>query len=433
MSENQKFILILTAIAVFVFALFQATNASAYTINSTRILTLDQPTLQKGFTIKSLDDNFWLPIFPNQYQTPITVKIEHINSETPIPENKTAISSHYIYDLKLPVSGILSKKATLAVKYTTSTDEEKAIYFYDRSKEQWRALTTKVDSERKIAIAETIFPFAEIVVLENKTATTAPNVSSIPENIPRSFSDQLTAQSAIVADLDGNIIFEKNADQVRPIASLTKLITAQVFVENNPGWDKKVTIIESDNVGGASIPLEPGDLISVKNLFNATLVGSKNNATRALMRSTGMTEDQFVAKMNALVQQWGLTNTSFVEPTGLSEYNVSTAREMLEIFKRTFNKFDFLQATTTYWSEITYKRGNEVRSYWCQNTNKLLLRDLYITGGKTGYTTEAGYNLVTRARLTKNSSQELIALVLGAKISQNYEEVDLLLHKFLNK
>ena len=150
------------------------------------------------------------------------------------------------------------------------------------------------------------------------------------------------------------------------------------------------------------------------------------------MRASGLSEVEFISAMNQKVKSWGLINTKFVEPTGLSELNVSTAREMMEISRKTLSQYEYLQASTTLWYEIKYTRGAEAKTFWCRNTNqKLLERDLYVTGGKTGFTYEAGYNLVTKARLTKDSNRELIALVLGAKISMNYEEVYLLLKKFL--
>jgi len=451
MSETRKFIFAVVAIVVFIFVIFMATvDAQAFSIETTRTISLDQSTLQRGYTVVSDDKGFLLPIMPGQFDEPMTVKVETILDGSLLENNKTLISGQYIYDIKREVGGFLKVPVTIAMRYESSTDEAKSIYFYDRSQQKWRALPTKIDTKRKLAIAKTTFPYAEIIVAEHNPnpiikKVSAPVAKVIVKEVVKeivkqvevapvqtSFSDDLTAHSAIVIDNNGTIVFEKNSNEIRSVASLTKLITSEVFLENNPGWSKRIEIKESDNVGGASINFEPGDLVTVRDLFYATLVGSKNNAAMALARSTGMTHAQFVAEMNSMVESWGLENTHFVEPTGLNENNVSTAKEMMEISQRCFKNFDFLIATTTKWYEVKYIRDGEWKNYWVKNTNKRLLdRDLYITGSKTGYTHEAGYNLVTKAKTEKDSGRELIALVMGAKISQNYEEVYLLLKKFL--
>jgi hypothetical protein len=411
MSDRLRIVFFVSALIIFIFIMLRlGSNAGAYTISNTRMLTLDHATLQKGFTVKSYDDKFLLPFFPQQYDKPVGVKVETLAQGTPLPEGKQAISNFYTYDIIDSRPGFLAQPALLSLAFTGDSLADKAIYFYDKHQQQWRALPTSVDHASHTLRAWTIFPAAQIVAVEDLT------------------DDGFTAQSIVVADKDGQIIYEKNPNAVRPIASLTKLVSAAVFLEHNPGWDRQVTILESDNVGGASVPFEPGDVVNVKDLFFATLTGSKNNATRALMRSTGIPETEFVARMNQKVRSWGLYNTHFVEPTGLSEFNVSSAREVMEISRRVFNNFKFLEATTVKWYPVHYWREGELRVFWVKNTNKLVDRDLYVTGGKTGFTYEAGYNLVTQA---KNSQHEIIALVLGAKISQNYEEVYILLKRFL--
>lgn len=418
MNDLRKFILFLVCIVVFIFAIFKATQTQAFEIDNVRQLRLDQQTLQKGFTVKSYDDNLWLPIFPNQYNEPIEVKIEKLKFGNILPQDKIAVSAYYNYSIEDNQPGFLDHLALLAIHFDSSSLAPKYVYFYDNHYQVWRQLPCQVDYQKKIITAKTIFPSAQIIVVEDK----------VEDLIIVESAAELTAVSAIVVDKAGNLIFAKNPDNIRPIASLTKVVTAMVFMENNPGWDKQVKIIESDNVGGASLPLEPGDTIMVKDLFYATLTGSKNNAARALMRATGLPENVFINKMNEKVRQLGCEKTFFVEPTGLSEKNVSTAREMVEISRNAFNLFKFLEATTIRGCQVNFWRQGQLLQIWVDNTNKLLERDLYITGGKTGYTDEAGYNLVTQA---KNQRHELLALVMGAQIKMNYEEVYQLLKKYL--
>lgn len=178
------------------------------------------------------------------------------------------------------------------------------------------------------------------------------------------------------------------------------------------------------------LPVVPGDVTTVDALFNATLIGSKNDAARALMRSTGLSEGDFVRLMNQKAVDLGLKNTRYVEPTGLDERNVSTAREILKISQEVFGGREVYNACVMKNYKFIYVHDGNRWSITIPNTNKLIDRDLKVTGGKTGYTTEAGYNLVTQATEI-DGSHELIALVLGAKMSQNYEEVYKLLKYYL--
>jgi len=377
---------------------------------SVRHIEFDQNTLKKGFSVKSFDDDFWLPVFPGQYSYPLEVKMwfQRIMS---VPEDKKAVSNFYWYEVNNGQRHFLDKPVLLSLKFKNDSSRRKRIYFFDKSRRAWRPLDSKIYWNEKRVKAWSPVPAASIVALENKY----------------DYSHDLTAKSAIVIDAKtGEILFEKNLHKIRPIASLSKLVSALVFLDHNPGWHKMVTIIESDNVGGAGIAIEAGDEISVKNLFMATLMASANNATRALMRSTGLSEADFVGKMNEKAKELGTLNTQFVEPTGLSEYNLSTAKDLMKISSAAFRRFEFLEATTLksfHFDVLSAKKEN--KTVWLKNTNKLIDRDLYLLGGKTGYTDEAGRCLVSKARY---GDREIIALVLGADIGQNYEEVYQLLN-----
>ncbi|MBT5337850.1 D-alanyl-D-alanine carboxypeptidase [Candidatus Falkowbacteria bacterium] len=397
---------VLLSIIVFCFAIYQAADAKTL---DTVIVDFDQSTLERGYTVQSVDKQLWVPIFPNFHQGKLLVKISKNDNFNDLPEKKKAVSGFYTFDIRKDKPGFMERAQLIAMTYESDNDLDKAIYFYDNHQQKWRELPSKIDYENKLIRAKTIFPYAKVAVLEND-------------------SSALTAQSAIVVDKDsGSIIFQKNMNDVRPIASMTKLVSALVFLDHNPGWDKVMTMQKSDYVGGATLWAKEGDQITVKDIFYATLVGSKNNTTHVLVRATGLTLDEFVQKMNEKVRGFGLTKTNFVEPTGLNENNISTAFEMAAISKRAFKNIDILKSTTTKWYKVEPINKDVV--YWVKNTCiKILDRDLYITGSKTGWTDEAGYNLVMQA---KGSTTELIALVMGAKIRMNYEEVYNLLKKYL--
>ncbi|HUT22015.1 MAG TPA: serine hydrolase [Candidatus Bipolaricaulota bacterium] len=377
-----------------------------------RIVKFDQNTLKSGYSVKSFDDNFWLPIFPSQFFSPLEVKMwaEQVMA---IPSGKKAVSNFYWYEVNAGQSGFLSKPVLLSLKFQGDSRQPKSLYFFDKSRQIWRALKSETRWDDNRINAWSPVPAASIVVLEDTT----------------DYQPELTAESAISIDAKtGEILYGKNIDQIRPIASISKLITALVFLDHNPGWGDRANFVESDNVGGAGLNVVAGDSINIKDLFMATLLASKNNAARALMRSTGLSETEFVALMNQKAKELGALNTGFIEPTGLSEYNLSTARDLAKISRAAFSKFEFLEATTLKKYPVKIKTAEGDKIIWIENTNKLVDRDLYLLGGKTGYTEEAGRCLISKAR---GQGREVISLVLGSDISKNYDEVYELLSHFL--
>jgi serine-type D-Ala-D-Ala endopeptidase (penicillin-binding protein 7) len=412
MSDTLKHILYWVAIFIFIFGCFKASKIDAQAAElDLRLVTIDQATLHKGYTVRSVDDRFWLPIMPDQFNRPITVKLEKIDDAFALPINKKAISAYYNYEVQTGADGFLPAPVLLSLKYYSDSSNAKSIYYFDKDQNRWRELVSTIDSANHLIRTRTVFPAAQIVVLENYAV------------------DGLTAISALVVDENGAIIYEKNPDEVRPLASVTKLMTAAVFLDNNPGWEKQIAITADDAVGGSSLSFQVGDKVKVKDLFYATLTGSKNNAAHALARATGLTEDAFVAKMNDKATSLGLEKTTFVEPTGLSNLNVSTAREIVKLSQTLFELPEIKQATTVKWYKIVYQTKTGVyKQVWVQNTNKLLTKDITILAGKTGYTEEAGSNLISQAQ--KNNHQVTV-IVLGCDKDQNYDEVYLLMKKYL--
>lgn len=372
----------------------------------------DAAVLVKGGRVASEDDNFYVSLTPNQFKSKLTLKVDKVEDDSLLPFRKKPVSDFFEYDLKTGQSGFLNSPLSLSFSKVESF-KSPVVYFYDNHWQTWRPLKTEVDLKNKQITAKTIFPFARVVVLDEGFAVDGAG---------------LTARAAVVIDkATGNVVFEKNQDLPRSIASLTKLMTALIFLETGPDWQAKVPMQESDYVGGATLWVKKGDIIKVEDLFYAMMVGSKNNAVKALVRSTGLTEKQFVGKMNKRAKELGLIQTNFVEPTGLDDDNTSTARELSVIAKEVFKNPNILKATTTKWYQI--KPVNSKLTYPVQNTSfKVLDKDLYVTGSKTGWTDEAGYCLVTQA---KSEGRELLALVLGAQKTRNYEEVYNLLKKYL--
>lgn len=225
---------------------------------------------------------------------------------------------------------------------------------------------------------------------------------------------KLTAKrGAVLNASDHYFLFAANADEIQPIASITKLMTSLVFLENNPGWDKIYKITSNDKVDGGRLNLFLGDRVKIQDLFYTSLVASDNGATLALVHSTGLSEVEFVKKMNLKAVQLGLAKTSFADPVGLSDNNVSTAREVAWLAQVALKQSEISKATTKSEYRFTTLDGREKV---IESTDYLLFEpaadSLIVLGGKTGYTDKAGYCFV--GRLKDPSGREVISVILNS-------------------
>ena len=366
-------------------------------------VNLDELTVHRGYTVEF--EGLQLGILPDVFKAPTRVKVEKYSPVLPDAVNADIISDKFIYDIKMASPQILDKPITLRIPFRSNTLGNKQIYIWHRERSKWIAIPTDVSEEEKYARAFVHFPFSIAAVFEGEGEEIVRRHDSQPP--------ELSAATALVVDArTGILLYQKNAGTKRSLASLTKMMTAAVFLQHNPGWDKEIMMAAADNVGGASLDWRSGEIIKVRDLFYATLVGSKNNAAKALVRSTGLSEAEFVGKMNAQAAAWGLTQTRFVEPTGLSADNISSARDFIRLGNRALQRPEIMQATTLpAYNVVT---ANTRRVIGLRNTNRLAQSGrYYLTGGKTGFTYEAGYCLLTRLRPSKNSHNDIITLVMG--------------------
>ena len=227
------------------------------------------------------------------------------------------------------------------------------------------------------------------------------------------------AKSAIMIEATtGDIIFEKNADEKLPPASMTKIMSMLLIIESIEkgviAWDEMVTVSENaSGMGGSQILLETGEEMSVEDLFKGIAIASGNDAVVALAEKIAGTEEMFVDMMNEKAKKLGLTNTNFKNPHGLDEVNhYSTARDMSTMARELVKHKKVLEYTSIY---ETYLRENLDTKVWLVNTNKLVRFYDGIDGLKTGYTKGAGYCLTATAN---KNNMRLIAVVMGEETSQ---------------
>ncbi len=224
-------------------------------------------------------------------------------------------------------------------------------------------------------------------------------------------SDVVESASALLWDSEAQVIkYEVNGFERRPIASLTKLMTAMVALDFGVDLDQAMTILPEEYRIGGRLVLAPGESVTMRDLLHASLMGSANNATLALVRGTGVDEAEFIRAMNRKAIELGLEQTEFVELTGLDFHNISTAYEMAKIAESAWRDYPIIAEIT---SKIKYQYivGGSGREHTIVNTNNLMVDYGYeLAGSKTGYLYEAGFCLAVR----KAADHDLIAIVLGA-------------------
>ncbi len=241
-----------------------------------------------------------------------------------------------------------------------------------------------------------------------------PRNLNLPVKKPAVGNLEISATSSAVVDCKSDtVLFGKQKDQIWPIASITKLITALVFLEHNPGWETIYQIKAEDKQEGGRIYLFTGEKVKVKDLFYFSLVGSDNTAAMALVRSTGLSDEEFINKMNEKARALGLKNTHFDDPVGLSAGNVSTAKETAALARAAFADKDISEASLTKAYEFETLEGRKKK---INNTDGLLdifpQNGIKILGGKTGYIEASGYCFA--GKFADHGGNEIISVVLGA-------------------
>ncbi len=226
---------------------------------------------------------------------------------------------------------------------------------------------------------------------------------------PVTYGGGVNARAAIILDAKtGEVLFDKNSGQAMPIASLTKLMTMMVYLEMKPDLTRRAMVSREDLAGSGHTRLRSGEIVTMRDLLHLALLSSDNAATRSLVRNSDLPPEEFLARMNRKAQVMGLHQTRFVEFTGLSEQNVSTATEYAQILKRASGEQMISHITTL--PDYTFRSSK--KDYHLVNTNRLCRYGVFdVRGGKTGFISEAGYCLAT---WVSTRSRDVISVVLGA-------------------
>jgi D-alanyl-D-alanine carboxypeptidase len=204
------------------------------------------------------------------------------------------------------------------------------------------------------------------------------------------FAQKITAQSWLVADSNGNILQSENIDQQRPIASISKLMTAMIVLDANQDLDEEI---------------KP---YTRRELLQLALVKSDNKAAEMLCNNYIGGREHCVRAMNAKARELGLQDTHFIEPTGLSIMNVSTARELITLVKTAQNYPEIVEASKTSQVKIKIKK----KWFIFNNTNPIIGKRHNFIVSKTGYIRASGGCIVM---MLDTDIGRRIVVVLGSK------------------
>lgn len=236
----------------------------------------------------------------------------------------------------------------------------------------------------------------------------------LPELDGEMLSGEMFSASNIIVkdDTTGAVLYRKDEYEPRPIASLTKLMSALVILEKAPRWASSTTVVGDDII---DTHIYAGDTYTLDQLWHTALIGSSNKAIYTLADAVGWPRPAFVERMNEKARELGLATTVFAEPTGLDAGNVSSASDLAILMQEALRHERIRRALlTTEYRLYSAERGKEHR-FW--NTNWLLLgwiphQFADLRGGKTGYIPESGYNFVLQT--ADEAGHAITVVILGA-------------------
>jgi len=240
------------------------------------------------------------------------------------------------------------------------------------------------------------------------------------------------APAAVLVDLDaGQVLFRRAPEQARPVASLTKLMTALLVLEKQRGGLDRTIRVHPDAVfgrndygGGSTLGLRPGEPVSIRDLLAGLLLGSANDAAEALAIDGSGSVSAFVRRMNARAKALGMSGTRFASPHGLDDRGRSSATDLLLLLRTAWRDAAFRDLVGR---KLAVIRSGSVRPRRIQNRNVMLWLYPGATGIKTGFTAGSGFCLIATAR---RGDRELAAVVLGGREEVFSDAAALLNHGF---
>lgn len=238
----------------------------------------------------------------------------------------------------------------------------------------------------------------------------APARADVPDCVPF----EVNAESAVLMEMStGTVLYAKNADRALPPASVTKIMTLLLFMEEvdagNIALDEEITVSEyAASMGGSQVYLEAGETMTAEELLKCVIIASANDAAVTLAEKVAGSEEAFVARMNKRAEELGMANTHFENVTGLDDTAVKhlTSAYDIALMSKALLAHETITKYSTIWMD-SIRDG----AFGLTNTNRLVRFYPGITGLKTGSTSKAGFCMSATA---KRDGMHLIAVVMGS-------------------
>jgi len=220
------------------------------------------------------------------------------------------------------------------------------------------------------------------------------------------------AEAAIIYNPEnGKVLWESNSTSPRSIASITKVMTAVVFLENSPDLTRKVVVERPDVRAASTTYLRAGYTMTTGDLLHLLLIASDNAAARVLARVSPHGSQGFITRMNEKAKELGLESTAYADPSGLLSDNTSSAYDLARLITYVSGDERIASIMRTPYYTVTAGR----RQITVHSTNQLVMKgDVDVQAGKTGFIRKAGYCLATLLRLPQGGP-EVAVVILGAK------------------
>lgn len=281
-----------------------------------------------------------------------------------------------------------------------------------------RSAMSREDEARMIMNDEMVEPIVDVrnmSTLVDRVRTTSSSLANATvQRMQEALS--LDARSAVVMDaVTGDVLYGKAADQVVPIASITKIMTAMVTLDARLSMSEVITLVPSDFVGAkqASSNLRVGDRLNRAELLLISLMKSENPASKALARTYPGGYNVFIREMNNKARALNMHSMSFSDATGLDPRNVSSARDLAALVSHSYD-YGVIRQFSAYQS-YSFNLGDRV--YHAANTNGLVRDGRWNIGlSKTGFIREAGRCVVMQANV---NNRPAVVVLMGANSSQS--------------
>jgi D-alanyl-D-alanine carboxypeptidase (penicillin-binding protein 5/6) len=249
------------------------------------------------------------------------------------------------------------------------------------------------------------------VLQPNGQLSPSPFPQALRTPAPAAVPPPIDAAAAVLADLDtGRVLFDLNGNERRPIASITKIMTALLVIEETNPTEIVTTSANAASGSGFGISglgLQPGERIRIQELLYALMLQSANDAAVALAEHVSGSVNGFVQRMNRRARALGMDGTQFASPNGLDDDGYSSARDLARLTRTAFEARGFASIVATRFHTV---RSLDAEPRMVQNRNALLWLYPGSTGVKTGFTTPAGFCIVAAA---ERGDRRLVAVILG--------------------